>query len=64
MKIRLKPVPHIIIWSFSATDSKTGVEIENHLFFTKRAANKFMLKHADKLPDCQIGYGGQPLWFW
>lgn len=66
MKLRLLPIPHIIIWNFEVTNPKNGITMENHYFLTRKGAKKFIKKHSDKLnkEGYSCGYGGEPLWFW
>lgn len=66
MKFKLFPVPHIIIYSFDVTNSKTGYIVEQHYFLTRRGARKFMEKYSDELSKegYNCSFGGEPLWFW
>ena len=49
MKIRLFPIPHIIIWNFQVTNSKDNTTIENHYFLTRKGEEKFMRKYSNEL---------------
>lgn len=66
MKIRLFPIPHIIIWNFQVTNSKDNTTIENHYFLTRKGEEKFMRKYSNELSKegYSCCYGGEPLWFW